>query len=182
MRILRNNDGYTLLEALLVMGIMSFVGLGALAMMVGSATWYDATRAEAFTDTDAVIAMQMIVNDVREAKDIKLIGGDTRLRVIFPKRTPGGYYDRQDADTAHQIDFYLSDQTGVPGHSGTWLWRGKNANDRTPLKRNVVGIAFEQDDEVSPRSVKITIVTESDSAKGPKQTRLTQREVYMRNH
>jgi len=175
----RGKGGYTMLEALIATGIMAFVAAGAVAMMIGSARCFDDTSVQAFTDTDAAIAMQMIVNDVREAKSINIIGGGRRLRVIFPKKTEQGYYDRHESDMANQIDFYLSDETGVPGHTGTWLWKGKNNNNRQPLKKDVSDLSFEPD---TARSVKITIVTQNSAASGPKETRLTERVVYLRNY
>jgi prepilin-type N-terminal cleavage/methylation domain-containing protein len=172
-------SGYTLIEVLLVLGIMVIIGAGAMALMIGSVSCFDTTTTEAFTDADAVIAMQMIVNDVREAKSIRIIAGGTRLRVIFPKRTAEGYYDRHEADMANQIDYYLSDDTGVPGHAGTWLWRGKDDGSRRLLKKDVWGLEFEQD---TSRSVKITVTARNNSANGPKETQLTQRVVYLRNY
>ncbi len=179
MRTLNNRNGHTLLEALLAMGVMGLIGAGAMAMMVGSVSCFDSTTTEAFTDTDAVIAMQMIVSDVREAKSINILANGDRLRVIFPKRTDEGYYDRHEPDMANQIDYYVSDETGVPGHAGNWLWRGKNANNRQPLKKDVTSVFFEQD---TSRSVKITITARNTAASGPKETRLTQRVVYLRNY
>lgn len=174
----RGNGGYTMLEALIATSIMAFVAAGAIAMMISSARCFDDTSVQAFTDTDAAIAMQMIVNDVREAKSIKIIGGN-RLRVIFPKTTDLGYYDRHEPDMANQIDFYLSDETGVPGHTGTWLWKGKNNGNRQPLKKDVSDLSFEPD---TARSVKITIVTQNRAASGTKETQLTERVVYLRNY
>lgn len=179
MSILARRRGHTLIEALAAMTIMGFVGAGAMAIMVGSASCLDGTSTEAFTDTDAVIAMQMIVGDVREAKSINILANGERLRVVFPQRTEDGYYDRHLPDMANQIDYYVSDQTGVPGHTGDWLWRGKSDGNRQPLKRNVTSVFFEQD---TSRSVKITITARNFSASGPKQTQLTQRVVYLRNY
>ncbi|MGB9620186.1 MAG: type II secretion system protein, partial [Armatimonadota bacterium] len=59
MRLRNDRSGFTLVEALLVLGIMGFIGAGAMALMVGSLTCFDGATTEAFTDTDAVLAMQM---------------------------------------------------------------------------------------------------------------------------
>lgn len=179
MRTVRSQSGHTLLEVLVVVGIMVFVGAGVVAVTIGSATCFDNTTTEAFTDCDAVLAMQMIVSDVREAKSINIIADGEGLRIAFPVRTQDGYYDRHDADMANQIDYYLSNESGAPDQSGTWLWRGKNNNDRRAVKKDVAEVAFEQD---TSRSVKITIVTENDAASGTKRTELTQRVVYLRNY
>jgi len=179
MRILSPRSGFTLVEALLVLAIMGFIGLGAMALMTGSLSAFDGTTTEAFTDTDAVIAMQMIVSDVREAKSVSIVDGGGRLTVIFPKTTPDGYYDRHEPDTANPVDYYLSDSTGIIGRSGTWLWRAKGDGTRKVLKRDVVALEFEQD---TSRSVKITVTTRNHARSGPKETRLTQRVVYLRNY
>ncbi len=174
-----NRRGHTLLEALLALGAMTLVGAGVLAIMIASTACFDNTSTEAFTDADAVMAMQMIVSDVREAKKIHILANGERLRVVFPKRTDEGYYDRHEADTAHQVDFYLSDETGVPGHEGNWLWKGKSDNTRRALKKDVTDLSFEQD---TTRSVKITVTARNHAESGPKVTQLTQRVVYLRNY
>jgi type II secretory pathway pseudopilin PulG len=175
---LRGNGGYTMLEALIVMSIMAFVAVGAMSMMTSSARCFDDNSVQAFTDTDAAIAMQMIVNDVREAKSVNIIGGN-RLKVIFPKKTDSGYYDRHEPDMTSQIEFYLSDETGVLGRSGTWLWKSNSTGNRQPLKKDVSDLSFEPD---TARSVKITIVTQNKAASGIKETQLTERVVYLRNY
>jgi type II secretory pathway pseudopilin PulG len=176
---MRNCAGYTLLEAMIAVGVSGLVAAAALALMVASFTNFEGASTESFTDADAVIAMQTIVNDVREAKSVNILANGRRLRVVFPKTTPEGYYDRHEADSAHQIDYYLSDSTGVPGHTGSWLWRGKSNINRKMVKKDVVALEFEQD---TSRSVKITVTTRNNSASGPKETRLTQRVVYLRNY
>ncbi|MGQ9455229.1 MAG: type II secretion system protein [Armatimonadota bacterium] len=179
MRIVRNKSGYTLLETIMVMGMFGLIGSGAVTLVVASFSCFEGASTESFTDADAVIAMHTIVNDVREAKSVSILEDGRRLRVVFPKITQDGYYDRHEPDTANQIDYYLSDSTGVSGLSGTWLWRSKNDNTRKPVKRDVVDLLFEQD---TSRSVKITVVTRNKTFSGPKETRLTQRVVYLRNY
>lgn len=180
--------GYTLIEVLMVMGIMGLIAAGAMAIMLSSVACFDNTSAETFTGADAVLAMQMITSDVREAKDFKILANGRRLRVIPPERlypewaSNLGYYDCHKADMVNQIDYYTSDETGVPGHSGTWLWKGKNnGNRQVLLKKNVTDIFFEQDENCYG-SVKITITTRNDASGGPKQTQLTNRVVYLRNY
>lgn len=176
---LTNRGGYTLLEVLVATGITALIGMGTVGMIVGSMSCYDKVTVQAYTNTDAVMAMQRIVTDIREAKSINIIADGNRLRVIFPERLAEGYYNRHEPDMAHQIDYYLSDETGVPGHSGNILWRGKNNSNRKPLKRGISSISFEPD---TSRSVKITIVAEGKTAGEPERTELTQRVVYLRNY
>lgn len=180
MKQIRNQKGYTLAEVLTVTGLMGVVTAVMLSMMLSSAKSFDGTTTKSYTDSDAVIAMQMIVSDVREAKSVKILASGERLRVVFPVRTDDDYYDRHIPDTQGQLDYYISDDTGTPGHEGTWLWKGKSDGTRQVLlKRNVKSLSFEQD---TTRSVKITIIAEHNSAGGPVETELTQRVVYLRNY
>lgn len=186
MRMLGNRRGYTLIEVLLVMGIMGFVGAGAMSVMLSSVSCFDNTTTETFTDTDAVLAMQMIVRDVREARGVVTLDDGKRLRVTPPVRvnetwaSNEGYYDCHQADTARQIDFYISDETGQVGRSGECLWRSQSG-DRDMLKRGVVDVFFQVDTDQQGK-VWITVTTRNGTGEGARSTQLTNRVVYLRNY
>lgn len=178
--LVRNNcGGYTLVEVITALTITTLIAAGALAMMVSSLRCFDNTSVKTYTDSDAVIAMQRIVGDVREAKSVSILGGGSGLRVIFPRRTTDGYYDRHQWDAANQVDYYLSDSTGNSSRTGNWLWKCRVNGSPEVVKRDIVSIAFEQD---TARSIKITLTAENKAASGPKRTDLTQRVVYLRNY
>lgn len=179
MRILAKRGGYTLVEVLTATAITTLIAAGGLSMMISAMRCFDNTSVKTYTDSDAVIAMQKIVSDVREAKSVSIISGGSSLRVTFPIMTSDGYYDRHQTDTANQVDYYLSDSTGVSGRSGNWLWRCKINATPQIVKRDVVAVAFEQD---TARSIKITLTAQNQAASGPKRTDLTQRIVYLRNY
>jgi type II secretory pathway pseudopilin PulG len=186
MRLLNNRSGFSMIEVLVVAGVMTLIGFGAVSIMLGAVSCFDNTTTEAFTDSDAVLAMQRIVSDVREAKSVTILDeagnpatlGPT-LSVGFPIKTEDGYYDRHTQDAAGQIDYYLSDATANPDHTGTWLWRVKTDGTSEMLKKDISELLFEQD---TSRSVRITIVAQNQSASGPRQAQLTQRVVYLRNY
>lgn len=180
MRLVGSRRGFTVLELMLSTAIMLVVFGCTAAMLVATMRCYDSETAQNDADMDAVLAMQLIVNDVREAKNVNILASGRRLRVIFPITTSEGYYDRSQADTAHQIDYYLSDETGTPGRDGTILWRGKD-NGRRPVKRDVDALEFEYDDETR-KSIRITVRTRVNTSQGSKTTELTQRVVYLRNY
>jgi len=181
MRVLKSRKGVTLMEVLLVAGLMGFVFTGAAAVMTSSFRCFENTSAQTFTDTDAVIAMQLIVTDIREACGCTLQDSGTRLTVVFPTRTADGYYDRTQPDTANPTDYYRSDSSGVIGREGTWLWRKKASGASKVLRKDVSGLLFEQPDGIK-REVTITITTRNNTASGHKATELKQRVVYMRNY
>lgn len=178
MRICSFKCGHTLVEALAALSVVGVLATTISGIWIGTMRSTTKTAVKSFTDTDAVVAMQRIVTDVREAQYVNILANGERLRIVFPKRTDDGYYNRFEADTAHQIDYYLSDDTGVPGHDGSTLWRGKD-NGRHAVKKGVAELSFVAD---TPRSVQITVITENPTSTGVERTSLTQRVVYMRNY
>lgn len=175
--------GFTLLETVTVSGLMMLVVISIVSMTIGSLRCYDGASNRTYTDMDAVMAMQMIVNELREAKRVEVLdSGPTigaRLRVFLPTQATGqDYYDRHNEDTSHYIDYYLSDSTGQIGRTGTWLWRAQNGGLRI-RKQDIQSIQFEVD---TLRSVKITIDAFNSDRSGGKTTELTQRVVYLRNY
>lgn len=178
MPILASKRAFTLIETLTVAGLMVLVVLATVSMTIGSLRSYDSATTRTYTDSDAVMAMQMMVTDVREAKSISILDGGGRLRVVFPKTTADGYYDRHEADETNYVDYYRSDSSGQVGAVGTWLWRAQSGGFRV-LKTDVDSVLFESD---TARSVKITVNTENSAPSGTKRTELTQRVVYLRNY
>jgi prepilin-type N-terminal cleavage/methylation domain-containing protein len=181
MKILKNNAGYTLIEVLLALTVMGLICAGAAAVMTSSVCSFNTLSFQTTTDSAAVAAMQTIVADVREAKDVS--PGGNSLVVTFPVRTTDGYFDRHTADLTKQNSYYISDATGDPGKAGTSLWQNRGGSRRV-LARKVSSLVFAQD---SPCSIEITIImmptTEwNHRAKGAQQTKLTQRVVYLRNY
>lgn len=187
MRILRNRKGFTLMETMTVVGIFSAICLISMLMMIAAMKSADGTSAKAYTDTDAAIAMARMVQDVREAKTVTPLDSGNRLSIIFPVRpsdsytwNTAGYYDRHTADATSEIQYYVSDNTGLTTHTGTWLWRKTVSNGNTAIvKRDIGDVTFIQD---TLRSIKITILASNSSADGTKQTQLTSRVVYLRNY
>jgi type II secretory pathway component PulJ len=61
----KSNHGYTLMELMMSVGLMSFTTLCLMSMMISAlhATQYGSVQAQ--TDTDASIALQHMVSDVR---------------------------------------------------------------------------------------------------------------------
>ncbi|MCE5323807.1 prepilin-type N-terminal cleavage/methylation domain-containing protein [bacterium] len=176
----RRNRGFTLLEVIMVSGIMAFMLASIGAMSICTMRCYDRATARTFMDTDAATAMQKIVSDVREASDYKIIGGGTRLRIIPPKKYNDvqQFYNRYEPDTANQFDYYLSDSSGTPGHDGTWLWRGKD-NDRRAIMKDVEALDFEED---TNQSIAISVRVKPQCASSMDSTTLTERVVYLRNY
>ncbi len=80
-----SKNGHTLVELLIVAGMMTVILAASTAMWVGSVRCYSNITARTGSDMDAVAAMQMIVTDVREAKEAIPISSGKRLRVTLPR-------------------------------------------------------------------------------------------------
>jgi len=175
---LRNRRGFTVTEVLVAVFVTALLLTCTLSMLVAALRSCDGDLAQVNTDTNAVTAMQFMVNDVREAKSVGILSSGKQLCITFPVTTAEGYYDRTQPDTVHQVNYYLSDSTGIIGRTGTYLWRSKDANLRH-IRNDVDSLLFESD---TARSIKITIKTKDSVFGGTKQTELTQRVVYLRNY
>lgn len=192
MRHWNKKGGFTLLEILAASAVASLLLIGTVSMLVAAMRSCDNDLAQVNTDTNAVIAMNQMVNEIREAKSIGILdpGPSTgsRLCVTMPVTlydTDGNpYYDRNQADTADQITYYLSDTSGIVGKPGTILWRSQNGGIRR-IRNDVSSLVFEEDADLNNQidnAIMITVVTTDSVYKGTRQTQLTDRVVYLRNY
>ncbi len=185
--------GFTLLEVLTAMFVMALLIVCTVSMLIAALRSCDSDLAQVNTDTTAVTAMQTMVTDVREAKQVEPLDSGSRLRITFPMNPTGQkYYDRTDPHAGHQVSYYLSDGTGIVGRSGTDLWQSAYGRLRC-VCTNVDYLYFEYADD-EQKAVKITIRTKDrtydplSKANDPiktkycVQTELTERVVYLRNY
>lgn len=192
--IINRKRGFTLIEAVVSTLIMLTVTMSTAMMVVFSMKYFDKSSAQTFSDTNAVIAMQRIVTDVREAKVVILQDMDKddptighRLHINMPVYDQtNDCYDNSNMDSATPVVYFLSDDTGVIGHPGKSLWRVKGSL-RSKIVDNVSLLAFQfppnpNDVKNWDNSIEITIHTQVDSADGPRTTQLTQRVVFLRNY
>lgn len=175
----RNRRGHTTIELLVAAGIMGMISASCMTMMIASMKSFEGTTVQTYSDSDAVLGMQHIVSDIREAKSYSVLDSGSRLHLVFPKVMPAGNYNNKEADPGNTVDYYLSDRTGTPGQSGTYLWRVKSGTVYVKAGKNVSRLAFDVD---TVRSLKITMVTSNRTVRGAKTTGLTERVVYLRNY
>lgn len=195
--------GMTMIEVMVALTITTVMVTAMVGMFVATAGRAEVEMSQGSTDTDASLALQQMVSDIREAESVTIQvpgpASGTQLLVVHPVRvtqTQGGYYDRSRPDTTEPVYYYLSDATGAMGKAGaacTILWRQETKNGVTTariIRRNVApgGLLFETD---VPKSVQITIraqmaVSRYARKKGrdatPVYTELTDKVVYLRNY
>lgn len=181
MRRFRSRRGFTLIEIITATGIMLFMVTGMMSIMLSSLKAFDSSTVQTYTDADAVNAMQKIVTEVREAKQVETLDNQTRMVVTMPYDIDHSTsYDKTQTDPV-QIQYYLSDASGTVGKKGTILWMCSTNGRPEPIKRNVVSVLFQTRNDIKCQ-VEITIDCENASAKGPVRTELTERVVYLRNY
>lgn len=195
--------GFTVLEIMVAAGIFSVIFLGGYTMLSTASHSFDRNAAQSNADTDAVLGMQHIIADLREAKSFVITnaGPQGRIVITYPVRIDGNgdgdnldpedNYDRYTADTDpdNQVTYYLQDRM---------LYRLKPNEDPDPVpirwgQNDEFGVEALRFDSDSPSSVKITVkasvrrhIATRDASTGemdriPKTTELTQRLVYLRN-
>lgn len=186
MKIIGCKKGFTLVEVMVASMIMVGIFLGTASMMISTMHCYESEVTQIDTDTDAVMAMQLIVRDVRESRSVDITANGTHLTITPPYRVEAGYFDRTLSDEGNLVDYYLSNQSGSTNASGTCLWRQEADQDARLVKKDVDSLVFEYGDDdqdaLKHSSIKITIRTKIDITRGYRHTDLTQRVVYLRNY
>ena len=177
----RGRAGFTLIEMAVAVGVFALVGVIACNVWIAAIRSFDVTASRTVADTDAVICMQRMIADVREAKSVQWVTSN-HIRLIFPVKNADGSYNRLVSDTANPVDYLQSDSSGADGHAGTWLWRRDASGTSRPLARDVHSLEFQIDDPTHPTSVRITVTTRTNYAGGEAETSLTERVVYLRNY
>jgi type II secretory pathway component PulJ len=203
--------GFTVLEVMVAACIFSMIFLGGYTMLNTASTSFDRNTAQTDADVDAVLAMQHIINDLREAKSFVIQNpgpsSGSRLVISYPLRNADGTFDRYvpDPDPDTQVTYYVQNRS---------LWRLKPSENPDPIRvrwgvndeftagenaadsstwtneSGVEQLLFTSD---SPLSVKITVRTSmrrriptlnpqtGQPDRMPQTTELTQRLVYLRN-
>lgn len=178
MKLLYKKAGFTLIELIVSMGI----GLLALFAMVSlyqfAALSFEGITSQTYSDMDAVKAMNRMIQDVRESKNITIIS-DSDMKGTFPYKTADGRYDRTALNPGQTYEYYLGDSNGNIDTNGKNIWKADTNGNKTHLISNVESLNFTTD---SPRSVQITVNTSITKDGQDHQCKLTERVVYLRNY
>ncbi len=182
-------SGHTLVETIVAALIFALLTLGTVSMLMTSTVAVGNARAQVYADTDANLAMQAIVSDLREATSVAIYNGTTRvalgtvgncLLLTKPRVVSAtGEYNRFNPDTANPTRYYLSDNTGSTTRTGTVLWQRQEQTGA--LRRLRSGVRDLRFLENAAGRVEVSLTVESKAAQGTKQTELSERVVYMRN-
>jgi len=93
-----------MLEVMTATTIGTMVIMTVVALMFASLRSWARGSSHAYANTDATIAMQKIVQALREAKSVSISGGS--LAVVYPLQNVDGTYDNR--FNGETVSFYLS--------------------------------------------------------------------------
>lgn len=181
----QNTKGYTILEMVIAVSILSLVTIGVMSISVSSSKLVSEVTSKTYADSDASLAMQFLLNDIREGQayaiSTTLQTNDT-LSLTFPVITSSGAYNRTVPDASHPATYYLSDSSGVLGRTGTYLWKSKAGNN-TLIRKNIKSISFVGD---TTRSIKVSVTSAPNwlyysKANNATPSTLQNRDAFLRN-
>lgn len=186
MRLPKRKRGFTLVEVMTVAGVLGMLSIIVCTVWIGSLAAYDDVTTQTYTNTDAATAIQRMVTDVREAKNVQSLDGGTHLRIFYAIQDSDGNYDRHTQDPVHIVEYYRSNSGGTVNGAGNWLWRYEvtaAGQSKRVIARDITYTYFSMDLD-SPLAVEITVDAKNTVALKHRDrvANMTQRVVYMRNY
>lgn len=175
---MKHRSGFTLLETMIAIGVLSLVITGALMLTVSSEYGFDRTSAQLDADRSASHAVQRMMRDLQEAKQVTILS-PTSLRVFYPQVADDGTYLRSVLDTVNTIDYYRGTVTGTADSAGEFLLR--QAAGR-PVEVVCTGVTDLQFASTNPSSVDITIRTQRPSRVTSARCEMLHRAIFLRNY
>ena len=170
--------GVTLPE-LMVVTALSVVVLGVMAnILTMMSNMHQTVYLQSSTDQGASFAMNRILREVREAKEVHVLDG-TGLRIYYPQVDGEGRYDRTYRDDSSYIDYFQGDSSGIQSSTGDYLWRRPASGARTAVASDIERIAVSSN---SPCAISLTVESKKTLGTHTGETLLENRVLYLRNN
>ncbi len=120
--------GLTLIEVLTSMTILGIVSIGVSMLYIQAIRMYKRGSEEATAHSKAVLAMERILPEIREAFNVDFPGPD-RLIFTLPQRGASGHYQIDAATrspvSGPQVAIYTSDTSADMTTAGRYIWRAE---------------------------------------------------------
>jgi prepilin-type N-terminal cleavage/methylation domain-containing protein len=175
---MKQRPGFSLVETLIALGLVGMVLTGAAMLSVNGGRSFDRTSAQLDADRGASVAVQRMMLDLQEAKQVQIIS-TTRLRVFFPQVAADGTYIRSALDSVNTIDFFRGTSAGSASATGDCLIRQPAGGAARVVCGGVTNIQFAS---TNPSSVDITVSTQQSSVASPAQCNMEHRAIFLRNY
>jgi type II secretory pathway pseudopilin PulG len=170
--------GYTLTEVAVASALVVMVLTAVTAILSMAGTMQQVVTLQTDADQGAVRAMNRMILEVREAKEVS-IPSDSSFTVYFPVIRPDGHYDRFVTDYNNWIKYYRSTSNGTASPTGKYLWRTSSGGAAKWLATDVKNFRVIQN---STNSIRLTVELEKVSGSRKGDTQLTERVLYLRNN
>jgi len=155
--------------------VVALVCLGGTINMAGRMEQQVTLQSDA--SEAAALAMEHIVLDVREAKEVQYPTA-YRMRIYYPALAADGRYDRSITDYNTWVEYARTDVAGNPNSAGMYLWRSTNASVG---RRVCTGVTSFQCSAFSDDSIRVSIGVNKTSGRYAQSTQLNQRVIFLRN-
>lgn len=183
--------GLTLIEVLTSMTILGIISVGVSMLYIQAIRMYKRGSEEATAHSKAVLAMERILPEIREAFNVDFPGPD-RLIFTLPQRGASGHYAIDAATrspiSGPQVAVYTSDHTGSMETPGRYLWRAQRSSptaewqDHQVIMDDVEDLSF----SYAPSTARLEVVEVSITIGKPAEpgyfNRTEAAEVAIRNH
>jgi hypothetical protein len=170
--------GYSLPEVVTAAFLVMVVTTSVASILAIAGRMEQAVNLQSDTSRGATEAMNRVVLDVREAKEVEIITS-SRFRIYRPLVSSDGRYNRYQTNYTNYVEYAQSTVNGTPSATGTYIWRKTNATTGRAISAN---LKLLQATTVAANSVRITIDLEKRSANRVGATNLTERVLYLRNN
>lgn len=178
----RKRHGFTLAESVAAMTIVALLMAIILGFYVQAARLTGKTGLLADTQYRAAMAIRGLTEKLRGAMTRDTSSTSDRLIVIFPL-TDGSGRNVIPLQQGPRYQYYLSNDTGSIGASGTSLWRARAASATSPwepeekLATDVSAVQFTYPDQFTVR-MKVTVTV---TRKGKSVSASNENEILLRN-
>jgi type II secretory pathway pseudopilin PulG len=156
--------GVTMVEVLVVFGIIGIFTTALFSLFVGSLKTYDTSSGKSFSDTNVSLALQKAAREIADGMSASVSSG--QLIVQLPQVNSEGNYERTVA--GNTVRLY---------RSGTSLYRQINSSTATVLAKDISAASF----AASGGSVTITLTGQGRTGMRTMTTQMSQ-VVALRNY
>jgi prepilin-type N-terminal cleavage/methylation domain-containing protein len=175
---MKQRAGFTLVEVMTSLGILSMVIIGAAMLTIGAGRSFDLTGAQLDACQGASIAVQNMNQDLREAKQVT-IPSSTQLVVYYPQTAADGTYIHSALDTVDTVTYFRGWSDGTADAGGDRLMRQRAGDTAHVVCSGVTTVQFTSS---NPSSVDITLDTQRYTRISSAQCNMVHRAIFLRNY
>lgn len=172
MRALKNRRGTTLLELVVVVGLLSMALLATMSLLSTSLKMWSQGSSGTSSNMYAGLAARRLAKEIEEGRSAAIVNG--KLAVTFAYQVSAGS-DYDTSKTGAVWTYYLSGSTGNEA-SGASLWKSSTSG-KVRLGKNIDSLTFSV---VSGKLVRFTLVGRDDVG-GAIRPNMVQQSVKLRN-